>query len=88
MEADRGILTECPAILTYLDRSNPDAMLLPDDPSAEAKGLSLMSWLASSVHISFAQIFRSSRFVADEALHPAIQAGGRFQVFSPPAPKP
>ena len=74
------ILTECPAILAYLDRTHPDAALMPDDPAHEAKGLSLMSWLASTVHISFAQVFRPARFVDDEALHPAVQDKGRAAV--------
>jgi glutathione S-transferase len=71
------ILTECPAILAYLDRSNPDAALMPEDPAAEAKGLSLMSWLSSSVHIAFAQVFRPARYSDDANHHPAIQASGR-----------
>jgi glutathione S-transferase len=80
LEVGAFILTECPAILTYLDRVNPDAGLLPDDPAAEAQGLSMMSWLASSVHISFAQIWRAQRFSEDSGHHEAISASGRAAV--------
>ena len=74
------ILTEGPAILAYLDRTHPDAALMPDDPAQEAKGLSLMSWLASTVHISFAQVFRPARYSDDEAQHAAISAKGKAKV--------
>lgn len=74
------VLTECPAILAYLDRTHPDAQLLPEDPAQEARALSLMSWLASSVHIAFAQIWRAPRFSDDAATHPSIQAKGRAAV--------
>lgn len=74
------ILTECPAILHYLDRTHPDAMLLPEDPAAEARALSLMSWLASSVHVSFNQVFRGERFSAEADAHAGIAARGRDAV--------
>jgi glutathione S-transferase len=74
------VLTECPAILAYLDRTHPEAQLLPEDPAQEARALSLMSWLASSVHIAFAQIWRAPRFSDDPATHAAIQASGRAAV--------
>lgn len=74
------VLTECPAILAYLDRTHPEQGLLPDDPAAEAQGLSLMSWLASTLHVSFAQVWRSARFSDDEAAHPSIVASGRAAI--------
>jgi glutathione S-transferase len=73
-------LTECPAILSYLDRLHPDAALMPEDPALEARGLSLMSWLASSVHIDFAQVFRPARYTDDEAAHPGVIASGKAAV--------
>jgi glutathione S-transferase len=44
-------LTEVAAILYYLARSFPDAALLPQgDPEAEARVISWMSFLASTIH--------------------------------------
>src|SRR3977135_1482654 len=44
-------LTEVAAILFYLAKRFPDAELLPrDDPEAEARALSWMSFSASSLH--------------------------------------
>lgn len=74
------ILTECPAILHYLDRTNPDAALLPEDPAQEARGLSLMSWLASAVHVSFAHVFRPERWTDDAAAHPGIRARAESEI--------
>jgi glutathione S-transferase len=44
-------LTEVAAILFYLARCYPDAGLLPrDDPEAEARAISWMSFIASTLH--------------------------------------
>jgi glutathione S-transferase len=48
---DGRLLTEVAAILFYLARRHPEAKLLPtDDPEAEARIVSWMSFIASSVH--------------------------------------
>jgi glutathione S-transferase len=74
---DGQVLTECPAILFYLARSNPEAGLWPDDPWTEGQALSWMSFLASSVHIAFAQILRPARYAEDASAQPAVQETGR-----------
>jgi glutathione S-transferase len=72
-----NLLTEVHAILVYLARSFPAAGLLPTDPAAEARCIEWMNWLASNVHaMSYGQIWRTQRFVADEALFAAVQAKG------------
>ena len=43
-------LTEVAGILFYLARMFPDAGLLPSDPEGQARAVSWMSFLASSVH--------------------------------------
>ena len=43
-------LTEVAGILFYLARAFPDAGLLPTDPEGQARAVSWMSFLASSVH--------------------------------------
>jgi len=80
LKTDRGVLTECGAILTYLARTHPQAGLLPTDPWAEAQALSWMSFLASSVHIAFAGVLRPARFATDEAMHPHVKETGQANV--------
>ncbi|HEX6072171.1 MAG TPA: hypothetical protein VFY95_04105, partial [Sphingomicrobium sp.] len=48
-----------------------------DDPYAAARCNELLGWFASSVHISFAQVWRAGRFTRDEDVQPAIISGGR-----------
>jgi glutathione S-transferase len=72
-----GVLTEAHAILVYLARTNPAAGLIPSDPAAEARAVEWMNWLASNVHsMSFGQLWRPQRFIADPALFPAVRARG------------
>ncbi|HEY0835222.1 MAG TPA: glutathione S-transferase N-terminal domain-containing protein [Azospirillum sp.] len=82
LRVDGGeVLTENPAILTHLARRFPEAGLLPADPLAEARCLSLMAFLSSTVHPAFAHIFRPERFADDTAAHPAIKETGRRVFF-------
>jgi glutathione S-transferase len=75
------LLTELHAILVYLARTHPEARLLPVDAAGEARAIEWMNWLASNVHaMSYGQIWRPQRFVADEALFPAIRAKGEASV--------
>ncbi len=58
LSVDGQVLTENPAILTYLDQQHPEAGLLPrsDDPRVWIRGLSDMMWCSSSLHIEVRQI--------------------------------
>lgn len=72
-----GILTENIAILNLIaDIFEAPGSVPRDDPFAAARCNELLAWFASSVHISFAQIWRGERFSGDEALWPAIKDGG------------
>lgn len=76
-----NILTEVPAILVYLARTNPAAKLLPSDPAAEARCIEWMSWLSSNVHsMAFAQMWRAQRFTTDEEGFAAVRSRGRENV--------
>ena len=73
-----GVVTENIAILNLIaDLFGKDGSVPRDDPYAAARCNELLGWFASSVHISFAQIWRAARFTRDESIHPAIVAGGR-----------
>ena len=60
-----GILTETPAILTYIAQLNPHKELLPTDPFLFAKGQSFNNYLSSTVHVAHAHKHRGSRWVDD-----------------------
>jgi glutathione S-transferase len=71
------LLTELHAILVYLARSFPDAQLLPTDPAGEARAIEWMNWLSSNVHaMSYGQIWRPNRFVADARDFAPVQDKG------------
>ncbi|NIF45651.1 glutathione S-transferase [Burkholderia sp. Tr-862] len=73
------VLTETPAILTYLARRHPDAQLLPlDDPLREARCHEWLAWLVGWVHgVGYGTLWRPGRFIGDPALHGAVGAHGR-----------
>lgn len=77
-----GILTENVAILTYIAWTFPEARLLPTDPLAQARCLSLMAYFASSVHVAHAHVGRPERYVADESMYPAVRQAGRESFFN------
>jgi len=72
-----GIVTENIAILNLIaDIFEAPGSVPRDDPFAAARTNELLGWFASSVHISFAQIWRGERFTDDQSLWPAIKEGG------------
>jgi glutathione S-transferase len=75
LAVDDEVVTETIAILSYAAHSNPDARLLPfGDPVAIAKAYEFMAWLASSVHVTIAQLWRTERFVDEPAAAAAVKA--------------
>jgi glutathione S-transferase len=78
LATDEGAITENIAILNYIaDRFGAAGSVPRGDAFAAAKCNELLGWFASSVHISFAQVWRQARFTDDESVHPAIHLGGR-----------
>lgn len=72
------VLTEAPAIMTFLARRHPAANLLPKDTEAEARCFEWMNWLSTAVHaVAFGQIVRPQRFVLDAKDYPAVVTRGR-----------
>jgi glutathione S-transferase len=65
---DRGILTENPAILSWVAQSYPAAKLAPlDDPWAFARAQAFNSYLCSTVHVAHAHRHRGYRWADTEA---------------------
>ncbi len=61
---DGALLTEVPAILTYLASLNPQANLIPPSGSYDyGQCLEMLAYLSSSLHIAYAQFWRPERFV-------------------------
>jgi glutathione S-transferase len=70
----RGILTETPAILTFISQSFPATRLAPlDDPFALAQVQSFNSYLCSTVHVAHAHRMRGSRWTDDPAALEAMK---------------
>jgi glutathione S-transferase len=75
---DGSVLTEFPAIATWLALTNREKRLLPDDPEAMARTLEALDYLVSTVHMQgFSRIFRPGNFAPNEADHDAVKAKGR-----------
>jgi len=58
-----SVLTETPAILTYLAQAHPEANLLPKDAWALAQVQSFNAYLCSTVHVAHAHRMRGYRWV-------------------------
>lgn len=75
------VLTELPAILTYLAHQHPDARLLPADALDEARCQEWLAWLSGWVHgVGFGGIWRPGRFTGEAAHFDAIRVQGRRTV--------
>ena len=61
-------MTENAAILSFLDRTHPQGLLLPrsEDPVSENQGLSDLVWCASTLHLESRQIRAPHRLTAGE----------------------
>ena len=78
LATDGRVITENIAILNYLaDLFEAPGSVPRDDPVDAARCNELLGWFASTVHISFAQVWRANRFTRDEGVHDAIISGGR-----------
>ncbi len=75
---DGSVITEYPAIAMYLARANPGAKLLPEGLRAEIDCLSILDYIAGTVHpMGFTRQFRAARFAKDAADEARVIADGR-----------
>jgi glutathione S-transferase len=71
----RGTLTECFVILGWVAQSYPDAHLKPDgDFFAFSEMQTFNLYLATTVHIAFAHLFRTERWADSDAAKTEIRA--------------
>ncbi len=75
LHTEQGILTETPAILTYLAQTHPESGLAPmDDAFQFAKLQEFNLYLCATVHVAHAHGPRGSRWADDESALRAMQA--------------
>ena len=78
LATEQGTITENIAIINYLaDRFGAAGSVPRGEAYISAKCNELLGWFSSTVHITFALIWRAGRFTDDESIHPQIQEHGR-----------
>jgi glutathione S-transferase len=70
----RGVLTETPAILSYIPETHPSARLLPVDAWERAQAHAFNSYLCSTVHVAHAHKHRGYRWTDDLVAQAAMTA--------------
>jgi glutathione S-transferase len=76
--ADDGfVVTENPAVLRYIARKYPDAVLWPDNPADEARCVEWLGWCASTIHVAYAHVRRPERYAASDAARADVVEKGR-----------
>jgi len=78
---DGSIVTEYPAIATWLAKSNPEKNLIPANLEDEVRMIELMEYIVSTLHMqAFGRIFRPAKFCENEAEHAAIRETGKAMI--------
>ncbi len=68
------VITENPAILTFLAEAHAGAGVLPDDPVARARVHEVNAFLSSTAHVAYAHFRRGARWADDPAAIQSMQA--------------
>ncbi|QBF33710.1 glutathione S-transferase [Thalassococcus sp. S3] len=63
----QGVLTETSAILDYVAATHPQAGIVPADPFRAAQMRSVMTYLASTMHVNHAHGMRGARWADEES---------------------
>jgi glutathione S-transferase len=74
LKVDGHALTQIVAICDWIDRSFPQAGLLPSDAWARAQALSRLAWMNNTVHPTFTHVFMPDKFTDDETAQAAVKA--------------
>lgn len=69
-----GVITENPAILTYIAAIHPQTQMLPDTPFERAEADALCAYLCATVHVAFAHLQRGARWADSADAHEAMKA--------------
>lgn len=71
---DHGVLTETAAILDYIGATHPQAGLVPQDAFRAAQMRSVMTYLASTMHVNHAHGTRGHRWADNPESHADMRA--------------
>jgi glutathione S-transferase len=75
---DGSVLTEWPAIASWLALTNSEKGLLSTDPETLARTLEAVDYVAASLHMQgFTRIWKPEHFSVNEADHAAVKAKGQ-----------
>jgi glutathione S-transferase len=75
---DGSVLTEFPAIATWLALTNRHKHLLPEDLDGRTRALEALDYVVATIHMQgFGRLFRPENFGPSEAGHDAVKARGR-----------
>ncbi|KAJ6438148.1 glutathione s-transferase [Purpureocillium lavendulum] len=79
LQVDNGeIITEMPAILTFIANLAPERKLLGNGIVGQAKVLEWLTWLSGSLHgMGFGMSFRPGRYTDDESLYETVRGRGK-----------
>jgi len=71
--ADGKPLSQIVAICDFLDRSFPQAGLLPKEAWPRAQAMSQLAWMNNTVHPTFTHVFRARDFAESEAAQTEVR---------------
>ena len=69
-----GVITENPAILTYIGAIHPQAHMLSETPFERAEADALMAYLCATMHVAFAHLQRGARWADGTEAQEAMKA--------------
>jgi glutathione S-transferase len=59
---DGEVITQIPAIVTWLDQRFPDSQFLPREPLPRVRVLETLAWMNNTVHPTFTHVFMPHKF--------------------------
>jgi len=67
------VITQIVAIVLHLDQTFPQAGMLPSEPMARARALSILAWMNNTVHPTFTHVFMPQKFTDQPEAQAAIK---------------
>ena len=74
VKVDGKPLTQIVAICDWIDRTNPEAKLLPTDAWKRAEALSKLAWMNNTAHPTFTHVFLPNKFAESEAARADVKS--------------
>jgi glutathione S-transferase len=80
LQVGARVITENPAIQTFLSRRHPEAGLLPTEGQAGIEALETVSWFAAGIHRFITPLRFPRRFCDLEQAWPSVRAAARAEL--------